>query len=402
MLRQRVELNSGKLKVLAYLMIGMLAIAAVPRSLAVEPPPPPAAASEPFFKAAPDWPRKLPNDWTLGVISGVAVDQRGHVWINHLTIVLGADTDAARQGLAGKPDNYAPPIVEFDQDGNFVRGWGGPGPGYDWPTYPHGLFVDHKGFVWIGGNNQNDRQLLKFTSEGKFVAQLGRVGAASGALKTRQLGRAANFFVDARTNELYVADGYGNRRIIVFDADTLKFKRMWGAYGNPPVDPAPDALSNFYHSDPHDPQDQPPPHFNSPVHCVGVTTDRLVYVCDRTNNRVQVFHTDGRFVREFFLDRDSPANGLMVKGGAPTDVAFWPDANQTYLLVGDANNKEVVVMQRRDGKLVSRFGQPGHGPGQFHLLHMMAIDSNGNLYTGDVDKRVQKWIPQPGVAPPTR
>ena len=341
------------------------------------------AADAPSFTLAPSWPKPLPHKWALGPIGGVAVDRRGHIWISQFVGTPAKGSLAEKLMADMTPDMKAPPIIEFDQAGNVLRAWGGPGKGYDWPRGPHDLFVDHKGFVWIGGTWPNeDAEILKFTQDGRFVLQIGRTRESGGAASTDKLDRPANFTIDPKTNELYVADGYGNRRVMVFDADTGNFKRMWGAYGKPPADPRPDALDNYYHSDPVDPKGPPPERFNSPVHCAVVAKDGLVYVCDRTNARVQVFRTDGTFVREFPFDR-----GPDGTKGQITDVALWPDAKQTYLIAG---GDEILVLRRSDGQLLSR---SAGGPGELQYLHLMAMDPEGNLYTGEVMKRVQKWVP---------
>lgn len=344
------------------------------------------AAEPPNFTSVADWPKPLPNGWTLGGIAGIAIDDQGHVWVNHFVGQAGADTAVAQTG-GSKPQPKAPTVLEFDSAGELVSSWGGPGQGYDWPTYPHGLFLDHQGYIWLAGNHQSDGQVLKFTRDGKFVLQIGAPGGAANAANTTRLSRPANLLVEPKKNELYVADGYGNRRIIVFDAETGKFKRMWGAYGKAPVDARPDALDNFQHNDPYDPEGPVPEHFNSPIHCVVLAKDGLVYACDRTNNRVQVFDTNGRFVREFFFDRVKPTGGLI------TDVALWPDRRQSYLFAADSNGRQVLLVDRETGDILRRIGKPGTGPGEIELLHVIAMDRQGNLYTGDAAKRLQKWTP---------
>ena len=213
----------------------------------------------------------------------------------------------------------APPVLEFDEAGNFIQGWGGPGEGYDWPETEHGIYVDPKGFIWLGGNGKTDHHLVKFTKDGKFVMQIGHKGQSKGNTDTANVNQAADTFVYAPTNELFVADGYGNRRVIVFDADTGAFKRMWGAFGNPPLD---DVAAK-----PKVPEDQRIPakeetgpgplQFVQPVHAARVSKDGLVYVSDRGGKRVQVFTLDGKFVMQKFIDRycEAPALRQRPDGG---------------------------------------------------------------------------------------
>ena len=178
----------------------------------------------PMFEVDPNWPT-IPNGWLLGVVASVSVDSRDHVWVLHRPGTLEGE----------EASMTAPPLLEFDPEGNFVQGWGGPDPEYHWPDSEHGVFVDHNDFVWVGGNGPED-QLLKFTMGGELVMQIGRPGESQGNRDTQNLGRPADAWVHPPTNEVFVADGYGNRRIIVYDADTGEFKRMWGGFGDQPTD----------------------------------------------------------------------------------------------------------------------------------------------------------------------
>jgi hypothetical protein len=338
----------------------------------------PAAAEGPEYKNDPSWPKQLPNNWIIGQIGGMTVDAQDHIWVLQRPRSLTKDEAAAAQ----KPPVAtccvpAPPVMEFDSEGNFIKGWGGPGEGYDWPAQEHALRLDGKGNIFLAGNGAQDQMLLKFTTDGKFVKQLGHSAPPFGSRNTDNVGRVADIFFDAPANELYLADGYGNHRIMVVDADTLGFKRMWGAYGKPPTD---DALAPF---NPASPQ------FSNPVHCVKIASDGLVYVCDRDNNRIQVFHKDGSFVKEFVYDKDTHGSG------ATWDLQFWPDKNNTYMMVADGTNNYVRVIRRSDGVVMNTFGHAGRGAGQFHWVHVMAVDSKGDLYTGEVDtgKRIQKFTP---------
>jgi DNA-binding beta-propeller fold protein YncE len=336
------------------------------------------------FAVDPSWPKPLPNNWILGQVSGVAVDAQDHVWIVQRPGTL---TDDERGAALDPPVSKccvpAPPVLEFDGEGNFVQAWGGPGRGYDWPGNEHGISVDHHGFVWISGNGENDGQILKFTRDGKFVSQIGRPGPQTGSSDVTRLGKPAYMEVDPATDEIYVADGYQNRRVIVFDAGSGAYKRHWGAYGKAPVDEAKVALTR-----PRPPSGPPSPQFGNPVHCVHVSHDGLVYVCDRLNDRIQVFHKDGQFVKEMLVEPQTAANGSVW------DLALSKDPQQRFLYVADGRNNQVLILARETGEVVSRFGRPGRAAGAFHWVHDLAIDSKGNLYAGEVDtgKRVQRFV----------
>ena len=334
------------------------------------------------YAVDPYWPKPLPGNWQFGAVAGVAVDRRDHVWIIHRPSSFTDDEKAASfsppRAACCVP---APSIVEFDADGNVLRSWGMAGAGYDFPKREHGIYVDPEDHVWIAGNGDQDNQILKFTTDGTFLLQIGKAGQTGGSNDTRLLGKPALMELDVATNELYVADGYGNRRVIVFDATSGAYKRHWGAYGN-----RPDDLKTTY-----DPSAPPSKHFGSPVHCVHLAKDGLVYVCDRENNRIQVFRKSGEFVREFFLAKDTRLIGSVW------DMVLSTDPDQTYLYVADGANNQVHVLLRETGVEVSAFGRNGRMAGQFHWVHAIAIDSRGNLYTAEVDtgKRLQRFTPAP-------
>jgi DNA-binding beta-propeller fold protein YncE len=275
----------------------------------------------------------------------------------------------------------APPVLEFDVDGNLLRAWGGPGDGYEWVGREHGIEVDERGFVWIGGNADNDNALLKFTLDGKYVSQIGKIAPSKGSNDTTQLGKPAQTAIDREADEIYVADGYGNHRLIVFDASTGAYKRHWGAYGNRPSDEK---------QPPYDPKATVAQQFGNPVHCVKIANDGLVYVCDRINNRIQVFRKDGAFVKEFSVAADTRGNGSVW------DLDFSPDGGQTFLYTADGENNHVWLLLRENGMVLSRFARSGRYAGQLHWVHNMAVDGKGNIYTTEVDnaKRVQKFVYQ--------
>lgn len=340
-----------------------------------------APASAPAFEVDPRWPT-LPPQWTLGQVTGVSVDAQDHVWVLHRPWSLESDEKA--QNPEAACCTAAPPVLEFDAAGRYLRGWGGPGEGYEWPEDEHAIFIDHKRNVWItsaggprlAGGKEN--MILKFTSDGRFLFQIGKRGQSKGSLDTANVNNAADVYVEPTTNELYVADGYVNRRVIVYDADTGAFKRMWGAYGNPPDDAAPKGLA----------LEGPPPQQFNLVHGVRLSKDGHVYVNDRRNNRMQVFTTAGKFEREIFIERKTKLLGTSFA------VGFSPDAAQRYLYLADAGNGKVRIYDRASLTEVGNFGRIGRYAGQFIFLHALAVDSRGDLYTAEVGtgRRIQKFV----------
>jgi DNA-binding beta-propeller fold protein YncE len=339
------------------------------------------SVTPPRFAVDPAWP-SLPPQWTLGQVTGVAVDANDHVWVLHRPWSLTDDEKA--QNPEAACCTAAPPVLEFDAAGRYLSGWGGPGAGFEWPEDEHAIHVDHKHNVWItsaGGprlSGGKENQILKFTSDGRFLLQIGRRGQSRGSLDTANVNNAADVHVEPSTNELYVADGYVNRRVVVFDADTGAFKRLWGAYGTPPDGTASKAVT--YHG-------PPPPQFNL-VHGIRVSRDGRVYVADRRNNRLQVFTTAGVFEREIFVER--PTRLL----GTAFSAAFSPDAAQRWLYLADAGNGKVHVYDRATLTEAGAFGRIGRYAGQFIFLHALAVDSRGDLYAAEVGtgRRVQKFV----------
>lgn len=349
--------------------------------------------SVPSFEVDPTWPR-LPNGWVMGDPSSIAVDRHQNVWILHRPRTVPAE----------KRDRAAPPVLEFDKTGNFVRAWGGPSDKYEWPDTEHGIYVDYKDNVWIGGNNpvaqlrltdRSDDMLLKFSSEGTLIAQFGRRNQSTGNADTSNLHMPADVQVVESTNEAVVADGYGNRRIIVLDADTGAFKRMWGAFGNPPVDPPPATPAPAAAAGAAASPAQPKRDFDGPgpaqwgiVHAVRVSNDGLVYVADRSNSRVQVFTLDGRYQAQVFVNRQD-ANPATACG-----LALSSDPQQQFLYVSDFGNGHVWIVNRKTLAVIGYFGEKGPEPGNFRNAHHMATDADGNLYTAEVNpgSRVQKFV----------
>ena len=353
-----------------------------------------AAVEAPIFEVDPLWPKPLPNHWVLGSTIGVWVDEQDHVWIIHRSSATLANNE---KGLEGNPPigeccAGAPPVLEFDQAGNLVSHWGGPGSGFEWPQSNHGITVDHKGNVWIGGNGAGDSHVLKFTKAGKFLMQVGKAHArrgppnaqgqptyAGGSQDPQNFGRVAKLFIDAKANEAYLADGYLNKRVAVIDVDTGQLKRYWGAYGNAPNDSNPG---------PYDPDAPPAQQFRNPVHCADVSNDGFVYACDRVNDRIQVFRKDDTFVKEAFLAKRT------LNAGSVWDIAFSRDPQQRYLYVADGVNERVYVLMRDTLELLTSFGDGGRQPSQFYGVQSLATDSRGNLYTTETyeGKRVQRFV----------
>ena len=363
------------------------------------------------------WPKALPNNWVLGSTVGLAVDARDHVFIVHrgqatldpkfasqMTFAPAAGGPGARGAAPAAPArgdaaigeevasgakpisefccSAAPPVLEFDPAGNLVNHWGGPGSGYEWPPSMHGITIDGKDNVWLAGNGGNT--VLKFSKDGKFLLQIGKNGASKGNKDTANVNRPAEVEVDMAANEVYVADGYGNRRVIVYDADKGTFKRMWGAYGKPPTD------------DPnvtYDPAKPLSPNWQT-VHCATLANDGLVYVCDRANDRIQVFKKDGTYIKEAQIAKRTLGDGVTF------DIAFSKDPQQRLMYVADGANHRVWQLLREPLQVLNHIGNGGRYPGQFYATHNVSLDSKGNLYTVETytGARVQKFTYK-GLAP---
>ena len=386
------------------------------------------APQAPRFEVDPLWPKPLPNHWVLGSSVGVWVDKHDHVWMVHRA--NNPDTIRGQEvGFSEVCCKNAPRVLEFDQAGNLVQAWG---PGSNWMEMEHGITVDEKGNVWLPGGGGGDSQVLKYTRDGKFIAQFGKKGvrlrpasagaevagdiASTGARRLadpnsndmESFGRPTKVWIDEAANEAYVSDGYVNHRLVVMDATTGKFKRIWGAYGNKPddtlppgaTDPkrgGPNASQPSDRGPPHDPNGKPLQQFRNPVHCVGISRDNLVYVCDRQGDRLQVFTKDGKFVKETHVLNKT------MNAGSVWDVAFSADPNQTYLYVADGENSLIHILKRDTLEELTAFGDGGRQPGQWHGIHNIATDSKGNIYTTETydGKRIQKFNFK-GVGPVTK
>jgi len=375
-----------------------------------------AGVQAPMFEVDPLWPKPLPNHWLLGNTIGVSVDAQDHVWIIHRAGSLEPKEVYASTNPPGASCCLpAPPVLEFDQAGSLIGHWGGPGQGYEWPESNHGITVDYKGNVWIGGNGRgtapgaapggaaggrgqpaqgtpppegqtagalgyfHDSMIMKFTQDGKFLMQIGKAGSSKGSNDVENLRLPAKIFVDRDTNEVYVADGYGNHRVIVYDADSGKYKRHWGAYGHKPEDTN---LGNY------DPDAPPAQQFRNPVHCAELAKDGLLYVCDRVNDRIQVFKKDGTFVKEVFIAKRTLGDGSVW------DIAFSKDPQQKYLYLADGANEKIYIILRDSMEILTSFGDGGRQPGQFYAVHSIATDSKGNIYTTETyrGQRVQRFL----------
>jgi NHL repeat len=356
----------------------------------------------PTFHVDPLWPKPLPNHWILGSVTGVSVDGQDHIWLVH----RGMDSLTARTeaGIGTDPPTAeaccapAPFVLEFDQAGTLLNSWGGPGQGYEWPRSPAGISVDPKGNVWIAGIAQTagiagrvpppptDAHALKFTRSGRFLLQIGHPGQIEGSFSKTTLNRPAGFAFDTAASEVYIADGIENKRIAVFDSETGAYKRHWGAYGQP---------TNEAPFPTYDPTGPPDKQFNT-VSCVRIAKDGLVYVCDRKNDRIQVFKKDGTFVKEGFVSKST------LGEGAAWDVAFSNDPQQRFLYVADGSDQKIWVLRRDTLDVVSSVGAGGRWPGHFYGVGSIAVDSKGNLYTGETyeGKRLQKFIFK-GLGAPT-
>lgn len=349
----------------------------------------------PTYELDMSWPKlPLPNKWALGLINGIHVDKNNHLWLFHTPEALprylrGASTNPP----TGKCCVPAPAVIELSETGDVLRAWGDPANndhGFEWPTAGHGIYIDYKGNVWIAGSatrpgedgRQPDGLVLKFDPDGNLLLQIGAKGPSKGSNDPTILSGASAVDVDPETNEVFIADGYGNKRIIVFDADTGAYKRHWGAYGKKPSD---ERLPRYNGTG------APPEQFNL-VHCIRLSNDGFVYVCDRLNNRVQVFRKNGTFVTEHFYE---PTTG---GSGAVGNVSLWPSARQEIMVMNDPGNFEWVLVDRANGKELSRFGTYGTYWGEFTRNHQMEFDLNGDIYTSE-DFRVQKFRVANGVRP---
>jgi DNA-binding beta-propeller fold protein YncE len=380
--------NSAR-STLCLLVIALICIICIPAS----------SQDKPVYKVDPFWPKELPHNWMIGHVEQIVPDRKGNIWVLNYTGSMESDD----MGLAQKPPFSeccipAPEVLEFDPEGNVLKGWGGKGYIPDWPEAVHAFYVDKKGNVWIAGNHAPDRQLLKFDNDGKLLLEIGRPTRMKGRAaivppdnqSTTTLGAPSSIWVDEEANEVYVADGYINKRIVVFDSNDGAFKRGWGAYGIP-LNKLSNAKQAVYDpGDPYVPTAPPQKDWRGAVVGLTASNDGLIYVCDRTSNRIQTFTKQGKFVKEFFVSKDTLGEGSTMA------LAFSSDPQQKYLFVGDGTNNVVWILDRQTGAVIDSFGHRGHNAGQFDYLDTIAIDARGDLYTGEVkyNNRLQKFILQ--------
>jgi DNA-binding beta-propeller fold protein YncE len=342
----------------------------------------------PIFQVDPYWPKPVPNGWIYGTVIGVTVDGQDNVYIVHRG-VAGAEAGADQDPPLAECCRSAPPVLKFDPEGNLVTAWGGPSESgqYVWPASNHGLGIDEEGNLWIGGNGGGDSHVLKFTQDGQFLAQYGEPGNEPNSNSTTHFGQVADIEFDFDADEAYLADGYGNKRVAVLDAATGALKRYWGAYGNRPIDEptylGQRSAGTGWSADQYQEQQ-----FRNPVHCAEPSVDKLIYVCDRQNNRVQVFQADGTFVREGYY---APAT---LGDGATWDIAFSPDAEQSFFYIADGKNARIRIVDRQTMQEVSTVGTGGRYAGQFQAVHSIDTDSQGNLYATETyeGRRLHKFI----------
>ncbi len=366
------------------------------------------SAGVPQFRYDPSWPETpLPNQWMLGEVGGMAVDDQGHIWVIHRPWTVSGRELSAVEGEADCC-TPAPPVIEFDADGRVVQAWpelqqffaepgtpagqgnsiGGQGemlweaedgPGYgEWGRREHTVYVDHNDFVWVTVDESH--LIYKLTRNGEHLLTIGEPGITGGSNDTAHLGRPAGLVVDPETNELFVADGYTNKRVIVFDSDTGEYRRHWGAYGNQPQD----IQLEF------DPDGEPPTQFVGPVHGIDLSRDGLIYVSDRRANRIQVFERDGTFVQEGFVSPETRDLGTAY------GVALSTDPDQQWVFVNDGSNGKIWILGRNDLEVVGSFASYGRQGGQVLSAHSIVVDQNGDIYVGETrGRRVQKFSRQP-------
>ena len=374
---------------------------------------PPGDVMVPMFQVDPYWPKPLPNHWVQAMTIGLSMDAHDNIWIIHRPQTLEQKESYATRGEADCCI-AAPDVLEFNEAGDLLRHWGRDevrGNGHDWPSSNHGITIDKDGNVWLGGNgsyqpmpppgsaeqfaprpNQpapapfregggergtyHDSFVLKFTPDGKFLGEIGHANASKGSLDTENVKGVAQIRIIPQTNELVLADGYGNKRVSVWDAATMKFKRMWGAYGKTPND---DPIPHY---------DVNSPQFGNPVHCAQPSNDGLIYVCDRTNDRIQVFRTDGTYVKQYAVEPNTKGDG------APWEIAFSRDPQQKFMYIADGSNEKIHVYDRQSMTELYSFGGGGRQPGLFYAMHSIVTDSKGNIFTTETyrGQRVQKFV----------
>ena len=387
----RVSLKLGMFAAAATAaVIGAAVLGTTPLGAAQMPAP---AAGVPQFRVDPTWPKDLPNQWIIQSVTGMFVDRDDNVWVlNTPRAISDNESDAEKNPPIAECCRRAPAVIKFSPQGDVLASWGGPGHAPGWPTSEHTIFTDSQGNVWIAGSQAGDT-LMQFSPDGRLLRDFGKRGPKfEGPANTQPMNNqqtelllrgVAAATLDEPANEIYVADGYLNKRVLVFDLRSGAFKRGWGAYGMP--------LAQISNANPpaHNPNGPPLRDYRPAVHCAQIARDGLVYVCDRGGNRIQVFNKQGQFQKEFIV-----ANNTLNRGSAGS-VSFSHDPEQRFLYMSDIQNAVVWILDRQSGQVVGRFGRRGYNAGQFMLLHIAVADSRGNMYTGEVAEagRVQKFVP---------
>jgi len=352
----------------------------------------------PTFKVDPFWPKPLPDNWVTGEIGGTCIDSKDHVFM----VTRGFQTGGlvSPEGVGGFPtvSKASPPVIEFDPEGNVVNSWGStalvpagqPNAGQNavLPNGIHGCYVDYQDNLWIAGNS--DGVVQKYSHDGKnlllqigtkFVCDNPPTNACTGdspnvGSSHVLLHRPADIAVDPKNGDIYIADGYGNHRVVVFDKSGNYLRQMGAGVGTGPGQFAPTGGGH--------------------PHCVVIGKNDLVYACDRGNDRINVFRKDGTLVRGIPI---IPGTFALGTAGSAWDVDFSPDDAQTFMYESDGGNEVMWIMDHASAlaglpnSILSGFGRPGHMAGDFTFLHMMAIDSKGNLYAGETvgGRRIQKF-----------
>jgi DNA-binding beta-propeller fold protein YncE len=365
------------------------------------------AQNAPVYKVDPAWPKRLPNKWSMQQIVDIYVDKDDHIWV----LNRADDARPDELGAATTPPRseccvLGPEVLEFDTDGNVLKAWGGQDYVAGWPGRLQTLAVDREGNVWMSGTRPGD-SIIKFSSEGKLLWDFGHRGPKVPAEQVKQDNQQTatfppgigGFDFDEDAHEIYISDGFLNKRILVYDMNTGAFKRGWGGHGVPLSEIDNDPTPNYDPSGPPPDQKQ----FAPALHCAHVSKDGLVYVCERGSDRIQVFTKQGKFVNSFFVHPSTQSRGEHCGGiwstkdppcGTVYNLTFSHDPQQKYLLVADGTNNMIWILDRKTGTVAGSFGGNGRYAGQLHWVDSIAVDSKGNAYTGEVEdgKRIQKFI----------
>ena len=355
----------------------------------------------PLYRVDPFWPKALPNRWSMQQVTGLHVDHMNHIWFlnrGRAAVPTEIGGDSTGGGLCCV---LGPEVIELDQEGNVVNAWGGPGYHPLWPTSLQTVIADTKGFVWVAGTAAQD-SILKFTRDGTFVWDFGhRPPPEAGSTpknnqNTNAFVNKGRFQLDEVANELYIID---QKRVVVYDASTGAFKRGWGGHGMPLSQISNDPIPPYTWTGGPPPEEE---NFVPTLHFIEISKDRQVYIGERGQNRIQVFTTDGKFVKSISVSPNTPARGcggLTTLMGSPCGTLYKmvmsKDPQQKYLFVADGTNHVVWMVDRQSGKTLGHFGGNGRLAGQLHFPNAIGIDTRGNIYTGEVDngKRIQKFAP---------